>query len=145
MKNLVISTLVLASLFVGCKSSGGICCDAEGEEQPYVEPLLAPVAVMDNRTIDGEIYPAIALSGARSYDRDESNQSIVKWDWNITSYDYNNVIVNTDPDCTKTFSGVDVNVTYDNCQQAIYTIVKLTVTDDEHQTDTAEKNISILY
>ena len=144
MKKYFISTVVLVTLLIGCKSSGGVCCDAKGDVILEEELLLAPVAVFDNRTVtDQSGYSFLALSGDGSYDRDESNTSIKKWDWNITSYDYNNEIILTDPDCTKVANTTDVNVTYDNCQNAVYTIVRLTVTDDENQTDTAEKNISV--
>ena len=33
MRSLIIGSLVLATLFVGCKSSGGFCCNGEVEEQ----------------------------------------------------------------------------------------------------------------
>ena len=146
MKKYFISAVVLVTLLMGCKSSGGVCCDAEGDEIPEEEQelLLAPVAVFDNRTVtDQSAYSFLALSGDGSYDRDESNTSIKKWDWSITSYDQNNEIILIDDDCTKVANTTDVNVTYDNCQNAVYTIVRLTVTDDENQTDTAEKNISV--
>jgi hypothetical protein len=143
MKTLILSSIVLASLIVGCKSSGGICCNGEAQEQPQEERFLDPVAVIDNRTIQTDLYPAIALSGARSYDRDELNQSIESWDWNITRYHYNNEIITTDPDCTIIDSGVEVNVTYENCQQATYTIAILTVTDDEGDKNTTDKNLTI--
>jgi hypothetical protein len=145
MKNFILSSIVMASLFIGCQSSGGLCCDGDLEELQEQEWYLTPVAVLDNRTVEIDGYPALALSGVRSYDRDESNQKIVKWDWNITSYDSNNEIIYTDPDCTKTYSGVDVNVTYFNCLQAVYTIIQLTVTDDENQRDISEKNITVHY
>ncbi len=137
MKSLIISTLVLASLFVGCKSSGGICCDAEGEEQPYVEPLLAPVAVMDNRTDENYYY----FSCENSYDRDENNQSIVRCDWIVTRSGEGIEIT------TEDFNGTnEINVSkYFDTMTGNIVNIELIVIDDENQTDTAEKNISILY
>jgi len=142
MRNLILGSIVIASLFIGCQSSGGLCCDGEGELQEQ-ELYMTPVAVIDSDAIEIDAYAALTLSGERSYDRDESNQSIVSWDWNITSYDSTDVIVTTGADCTKTAHSIDVNVSYDNCMQAAYTVVKLTVTDDEGQTATAEENITV--
>ena len=133
MKNLMISTLVLASLFVGCKSSGGICCDADGVEQPYTELLLDPVAVLDNRT-DENLY---FFNCENSYDRDENNQSIVRCDWNITTYMDGH-------SSSSELSGTEVNVSnYQGMPGSI--LVKLTVIDDDNQTDETNITVPLLF
>ena len=77
------------------------------------------------------------VSGLRSQDMDENNQSIVAYDWNITStftagcLDVNNtgtvVRIKT---CDEAFNDGDINIT-------------LTVTDDENKTASANKLIKI--
>ena len=79
MRNLILSSIVVASIFVGCQSSGGLCCDGDGVELQEQEWYLTPVAVMDyNDTTN-------ILSCSNSYDRDQNNQSIQRCDWNITN------------------------------------------------------------
>ena len=140
MKSVIISGLVLATLFIGCESSGGICCDSEFEEQQQEqqEVYLAPVAVLDyNETRDDFLTPYI-FSCVNSYDRDENNQSIVRCDWNITI----------------TEDGYSFSYERNNTQEANYTIdttpmpgttifVKLKVTDDENQIAEANRTITV--
>ncbi len=140
MKNIILSSLVLASLFVGCKSSGGICCDSEFEEQieqEQAEVFLAPVAVLDNRTSEDETL--FFFSCANSYDRDENNQSIVRCDWNITGYGdgISSSILEA--------NGTEVNTSryFDSMTESI--TVELTVTDNEGETNITTKQFDVMF
>ena len=81
------------------------------------------------------------FDGKKSHDLDENNQSITKYDWNVT------VLYKTqlDANCTNinyTDSRAIVKLCADARNDANIT-AKLIVTDDEGATDTASKFISI--
>ena len=135
MKNLLIGSLVMATLFIGCESSGGICCDSEFEEQQQEqqEVYLAPVAVLDNRTSEDFYF----FSCENSYDRDENNQSIVRCDWNITTSGdgFTSVILEA--------NGTEVNTTRFFDTMTEFIVVGLTVTDNEGETNITTKQFDV--
>ncbi len=133
MRSLIIGSLVLATLFVGCKSSGGICCNGEFEELLDTEVYLAPVAVLDNRTVEDLYF----FSCENSYDRDENSQSIVRCDWNITTHGdgFSSILLET--------NGSEVNTSRYFDTMTEFIIVELKVTDNEGETNTMTQQFNV--
>lgn len=132
MRSLIIGSLVLATLFIGCKSSGGFCCKGELGKVLEVSYDL-PVAVLDNSTVEDLYF----FSCENSYDTDENNQRIVSCDWNITGYGdsiYSSILE---------ANGTEVNTSRYFDSMTEFIIVELTVTDNEGETNTTTKRFNV--
>jgi chitodextrinase len=98
-------------------------------------PLTTPVAVITTEEgVLPEVGKPFIFSCSDSYDQDENGESIVKCDWNITSYDINGDFFR---ECPITLNSITGEATVVPCNdQVAYAVIKLTVTDDENETNT---------
>jgi chitodextrinase len=98
-------------------------------------PLTTPVAVITTEEgVLPEVGKPFTFSCADSYDQDENGESIVKCDWNITSYDVNGDFFR---ECPITLDSITGAATVTPCNNKVsYAVIKLTVTDDENETNT---------
>ncbi len=148
--------LVAVSLlaFSGCGEDRSHPKNNNGGQPGYKITYADPIAVIDingtTNLLQSDVNDTLTyrldntntnnpfiVSGLKSQDMDENNQSIVAYDWNITStfsagcLDINNtgsvVRIKT---CDEAFNDGDINIT-------------LIVTDDENKTASANKLIKI--
>ncbi len=97
-------------------------------------PITTPVAIIttQNDTLP-EVGKPFTFSCSDSYDQDENGESIVKCDWNITSYNADGTIFRK---CPITLDDTTKAATVTPCNNDVaYAIVELTVTDDENETN----------
>lgn len=170
MKNYFIgSALLVSALFVGCGSDGGNCCssDSDGllatkgkEPQPQLptavinRDIVSDVSFSQSESQDdvgGDVFQVPQTNIINEYtmtfdcknsldndtfDANENNQSIERCDWNITKPD------NCQGMSIFTGESIELNCT-DTPDINDTVFVKLTVIDDENQTD--EVNTTVIY
>ena len=148
-KKSILAGAVIALAFGGCGDDRSHPNDGSGKHIVYKNPTAvidvngtAHIKLDENGSTltyraDNNLSNPFIFSGARSHDNDQNNQTIVAYDWNITSsFSEDCLDINSTGAqsivllCNEAFTDGDINVT-------------LKVTDDEHKTATTTKIIKI--